>query len=191
MTNTQTHTSDLRTLLASALSQGGGVLAAVRPEQYDLPTPCAEMTVRALMDHLVGVAGRIATLGETGGFGELELPAVDEWSRAYAAAAGAALEAWANPAALERTITVPWGEMSGARTLATYVSEVLVHTWDLATATGQHVAWDEEVAAASLTTMQAELPAEGREHAPFDPVVEVNPDAPAIERLVAWTGRRP
>ena len=189
MTNTQE--IDIRDLLGTALVQGGEVLGGVRPDQFDLPTPCREMSVRQLMDHLVGVAGRIAMLGETGELGPA-FPALDEWDGAYARSAEAGRKAWADPAALERTVRLPWAEMSGARTLAMYVSEVTVHTWDLATATGQSdVEWDPDVVAASLSSMETELPAQGREGAPFDPVVAVSPGAPAIDRLVAWTGRQP
>ena len=189
MTNTQQ--TDIRDLLATALDQGGGVLARVRPEQYDDPTPCREMSVRQLMDHLVGVAGRIAGIGETGLFGPA-FPALDEWNGAYARSAEAGRKAWADPAVLERSVRLPWAELSGARTLGMYVSELTVHTWDLARATGQSdIEWDPDVVAASLASMEAELPAQGREGVPFDPVVPVSPGAPAIDRLVAWTGRQP
>ena len=38
---------------------------------------------------------------------------------------------------------------------------------------------------------QRGLPADGRAEVPFDEVVEVGPDAPLIDRLVAWNGRDP
>jgi hypothetical protein len=84
-----------------------------------------------------------------------------------------------------------------------------VHTWDLATATGQDPEWDDEVVAASLALMQGILPpADARTRAyeeaaanmpegrrafrpPFGPAVEVPATASPIDQLVAWTGRRP
>ena len=44
----------------------------------------------------------------------------------------------------------------------------------------------------ALATMQMGLPAEGRRADPVRrPVQPVADDAPAIDRLVAWTGRNP
>jgi hypothetical protein len=95
----------------------------------------------------------------------------------------------------------------GAQALEIYLAEITVHTWDLATATGQRPVWDAEVVDIGLGAMQRDLPAEGRtasyeeafQHMPagtptdppFAEAVDLPDDASAIEQLVAWTGRRP
>ena len=97
--------------------------------------------------------------------------------------------------------------MTGAEMLATYVSEITTHTWDLATATGQQAQWDDEVCRLSLETMHRELPLADRSpiweafranapaniqfDAPFANAVAIGTDAPLIDQLVAWTGRQP
>lgn len=68
----------------------------------------------------------------------------------------------------------------------------MLHTWDLAKATGQSPAWDDDVLAAPLAAMQRAVPREPRGgQVPFGPVVDVPEDAPAIDRLVGWYGRKP
>lgn len=135
-----------------------------------------------------------------------ETPVADDrWSETWMESAGRAAEAWADDALLETPMTLPWIEASGAEVLATYLSELTVHTWDLATATGQQPNWDDTVVTAALGSRQI-LPAENRRAlyeeisasmgldevaAPFAEAVAVDDDAPAIDRLVAWNGRNP
>jgi hypothetical protein len=85
------------------------------------------------------------------------------------------------------------------------LSELSVHTWGLATATGQQPDWDDTVVTAALAAREF-LPAENRRTLfeeisaemdlddvaiPFAEAVPVPDNAPAIERLVAWNGRDP
>jgi hypothetical protein len=89
--------------------------------------------------------------------------------------------------------------------LTSYFSELTVHTWDLATATGQQPDWDDTVVAAALGARPI-IPAENRRAlfeqisnemgldevaVPFAEAVPIPDDAPAIDRLVAWNGRDP
>ncbi|HZQ57639.1 MAG TPA: TIGR03086 family metal-binding protein [Acidimicrobiales bacterium] len=201
-------TSDPRPLFARAVALGADVVATVRPDQLHGPTPCDAFDVAALLDHLVMVVQRTAAIGR----GEPAMSVQPEartggWAEAYRAAAADNLSAWADDASLDRKVTLPWTEMTGADTLRTYTSEVTVHTWDLAHATGQRPAWDDTVVAEALAAMQHELPAEGRREMleeslrhlppgtpasfPFAEAVAVPADAPLIEQLVAWTGRDP
>lgn len=54
---------DPRDDLATAIALAGRTLAAVRPDQYDAPTPCEDFDVRRLSSHLVAVVRRIAVIG--------------------------------------------------------------------------------------------------------------------------------
>jgi uncharacterized protein (TIGR03086 family) len=201
-------TNDPRPLFARAVALGGTVVGSVRPDQLQGRTPCQEFDVATLLDHLVMVVERTAAIGR----GEPAMsvqPATrtEGWAGAWQVAAADNLAAWADEAALDRKVTLPWTEMTGADVLRTYTSEVTVHTWDLARATGQRPEWDDAVVAEALAAMQRELPAEGRKEAieaafthlppgtpvsyPFAEAVAVPAGAPLIDRLVAWTGRRP
>ena len=92
--------------------------------------------------------------------------------------------------------------------LAMFTGEVVVHTWDLAKATDQEPVWDQSVLEVAFEKLRAGLPGEGRaamfeqirantpeeRRTPTDPFAEVVPvaaDAPLIDQIVAWTGRRP
>ena len=55
--------TDPRPLQARAVENARGAVAAVRPEQLTLPTPCTEFDVRALLGHIVAVLHRVAAVG--------------------------------------------------------------------------------------------------------------------------------
>lgn len=188
--------ADPRPGFAKAVALAGDALAAVRPEQYGDATPCEELTVRELSAHLVVVLRRVAALGR--GEEALSVPDAAEdvadggWAAAWGEAARETETLWADPELLARMHRLPFATLPGAVALAVYTNEITVHTWDLATATGQRPSWDPQVVASALETMRRALPAEPRGGpVPFAPVVEVAPDAPDIDKLVAWTGRRP
>src|SRR6266498_1370773 len=90
--------TDPRTVFTDAVRLGGSVVAAVRPDQLDAPTPCGDYNVRQLLGHLVAVVQRVAVLGE-GGDGmsvpaEVTGVADDGWLAAWDAAAADAEKAW-------------------------------------------------------------------------------------------------
>jgi len=100
--------------------------------------------------------------------------------------------AFTDPAVLGRPLVFHFATMPGAVAMAVYLSEVSVHTWDLARATGQDPVFDDASVELALATMRVGMPAERRGgEIPFGPVVPVADDAPAIHRLVGWVGRRP
>jgi len=204
--------TDPRPLFAAAVATATDVIGTVRADQLDDPTPCTEFTVRGLIGHMVSVLPRIAAMGRnidpmsvignTDGIGDAGLLA------AWNAAAADAQAAWTDDESLTRTIVLPWASDTGAVALLGYASEITVHTWDLATATGQTPAWNDEVVGRALELMRSWLPGENRaaifaavrenmgpEAASSpDPFAEVAPtpaDAPLIDQLVAWNGRRP
>jgi uncharacterized protein (TIGR03086 family) len=97
----------------------------------------------------------------------------------------------ADPSVLGKTVRMPFGTMPGGAAIAVYTSEITLHTWDLAKATDQRPAWQPDVLASAIASMQR-VPASPRGGpVPFGPVIEVPDDAAPIDRLVAWSGRRP
>ena len=199
---------DPRPILDRAIATGGVVIAGLRPKQLTDPTPCSDMNVRTLLTHFIGVLDRIAALGngeDPFAVSETNVPD-DRWADAWKESGRRATDAWTDDAVLERPMALPWIQGSGAEVLATYVSELTVHTWDLATATGQQPEWDDTVVTAALEAARQILPAENRRAlyeeistamgldevaVPFAEAVPIPDDAPAIDRLVAWNGRDP
>jgi uncharacterized protein (TIGR03086 family) len=204
--------TDVRDVFAKAMATGGDVIASVRPDQLAGPTPCTEYDVRTLIGHLVGVLERVALMGR----GEDPFQASDKvtgladdaWLAAWSDAAQRVQEAWTDDASLVRIVHLPWAQESGALTLASYTNEITVHTWDLATATGQCPAWDDEALATAWESFRGMPGGEGRAEMfaaikadlpepyrsapdPWAAPVPVPEGAPLIDRLVAWNGRRP
>lgn len=187
---------DPRLDLAAAVSLAGRTLASVRADQYDAPTPCEEFDVRRLSSHLVAVVRRIAVIGR--GEAPFSVPsfadelADGEWAAAWESGARELAQVWADPEILGRTLQMPAGPMPGASAAAAYTNELTVHTWDLAKATGQHPAWDSDLLERVLSVVRRTLPAETRGgRVPYGEIVAVAADAPVIDRLVGWAGRRP
>jgi len=99
-----------------------------------------------------------------------------------------------DPTRLGATFELPWATMPGAAVVASYTAEILTHAWDLAAATEQKVDWpSDEVIEPVLEGLKFGLGEDGRDDpfVPFSPVVEIADDAPAIERLAAYSGRDP
>ena len=204
---------DTRPLLYSALGTLDRTVAAVRPDQLPLATPCDDYDVRALLAHVLTVIERVARVGageDPFGFAETTPDQVgpDCGLSAWRAAAARARAAWADDRSLERIVTLPWMTAPGRAVAVVYVSELSVHTWALARAPGPAPDFDDEAVGAALAGMRMALPAEGRNDVltgvrdrmpeeerrlvvPFDDAVPVPDDAPLIDQLVAWCGRRP
>ena len=207
MTSATNDAIDPRTLFGRAVATGAAVISGINVDQLADPTPCDEMDVRTMLGHLVGVVDRVAALGRGDDpFAVVEQAADDDrWLEAWGAAAARATEAWRDDAVLEGPMALPWIQGTGATVLRSYFSELTVHTWDLAVATGQHPEWDDDVVAAAFEARHF-LPAENRLElfeqisaaagfdevaVPFAEAVTVSDDASAIDRLVAWNGRNP
>ncbi|MFG2983498.1 TIGR03086 family metal-binding protein [Streptomyces sp. NPDC048258] len=187
---------DTRPDLAAAVALAGRTLAAVRPDQYDAPTPCDEFDVRRLSSHLVAVLRRIAVIGR--GEDPFSVPsfadelADGEWAAAWEPAAREVARVWADPDVLGRDLRLPMGVRPGALAATLYANELTLHTWDLATATGQRPDWDTELLERLVEVVRRAMPAETRGgRIPYGEVVPVASDASALDRLVAWSGRRP
>ena len=183
--------NDPRAIFAQAVDQTESIVAAVRPDQAGLPTPCADWDVRTLVSHMTGAVTRIALIGE--GADALSIPPFSDlgtdWAAAFRAAGARAAAAWADDAKLDALFAVPWGKVPGRVAVAGYVREVLAHGWDLATATGQETELDPELGAYALAVSHRSLPADGREGIPFGPVVQAPAGAGVYAQLAAWLGR--
>jgi uncharacterized protein (TIGR03086 family) len=187
--------NDPREVFSRAVAQTESIIAAVRPDQASLPTPCTDWEVRTLVSHTAGAVTRIALVGEGRAdalsippFVDLDGQPVSEWAATFRAAGARAAAAWADDAKLDALFAVPWGKVPGRVAVAGYVREVLAHGWDLAVATGQPTELDQELGAYALEVSRS-LPADGREGIPFGPVVAAPAGAGVYAQFAAWLGR--
>lgn len=164
-------------------------------DQWFLPTPDTEWTVRDLVQHLTYGASWVApllqgeTLAEVGDRYEGDLLGDDPkeaYRRAHEAAVAAALE----PGALDRTVDLSSGPTPASEYLVERIADIAMHTWDLSRAIGA----DETLNPKAVEIGQRLLDEKGelwREHGALGPVVPTEPDADAQTRFIAESGRNP
>ena len=173
-----------------------GVLAGVDPKAMDGATPCASWNVQQLLNHVVGVPHLFAAVGETGKPPE---QMTDDFTQGdfagrYGEACDRVVQAFSAPGAMERTYTLPFGDVPAAVVLGIASTDTFVHGWDLARATGQPTAdLDPELAEKLLENARRSVPESFRGQdgkAAFGPEVEPPPGAAPADRLAAFMGRR-
>ena len=180
------------------------------------PTPCADWNVQQLIDHMVGGTDYLlaALAGETppqrsGRTVEDYDAGLEQLRRGLRA-----------PGGLERMCMSPLGfEWPVAHAVAGTFMDALIHTWDLATATGQDASLDPELVDACIAMFLPDMPERGRASGLVGPAVDrarrcvgtgsaaggdgtpaVTPDVsdeairaiahPAGERCCGWCGTR-
>lgn len=163
------------------------VVGAITPEQLDRPTSCAEFTVRGVLEHMIGGAAVFAAAYRGEEPVEAETPDV---LAAFGPALNDLAAAISAPGALAQTVAAPFGQVPGDQFARFVVLDGLVHGWDLATATGLLYNPPEELVAEVDAFAHAVLDPL-RDGETFSAAVEPGPDASPIERLAAYTGRRP
>jgi uncharacterized protein (TIGR03086 family) len=177
--------------LSGALDQAGVVIARVRPEQATLPTPCAGWDVRALVNHVVYDVDHFTALTEGAPWEASDSDRIGaDWPAAYRAAASSLLAAWRRPGVLERPVRLPFGEFPGAWRVGQQLTDLVVHAWDVAKATGQPTDLDPGLGQLALEWARRNLKPEFRGQA-FGAEVRVRDDAPLYDRLAGFFGRDP
>ena len=158
----------------------------VPADRWDDPAPCEGWVARDVVRHLVEWVPGL--LSSSAGIEPPAIPSVDD----DPAAAWAALRDWVAPLVDdERRVEVrgqTW--VLGDMVDAFVTGDVLVHTWDVARATGL----DERLDPGEVHRMlEGMLPMDEalRSSGHFGPRVEVPDDADEQTRLIAFTGRTP
>jgi uncharacterized protein (TIGR03086 family) len=164
------------------------VLHGIAKEDEAKPTPCREFDVAGLTDHLMN---SITTIGSAAGAEFPERDRGDSVERQIILAARPALDAW-HKRGLDGVVTFGEGREAPAKMLAGILSlEFLVHAWDYAKSLGREVTAPDSLSDYVLNIARNVITPEGRTNVGFDDPVDVAADAGALERLVAYTGRRP
>jgi len=163
-------------------------IAAVPAAGWDAPTPCPEWTARDLVGHVVSTQGRI--LGLAGrAIGDVP-PVDDDPAAAFDAARGAVQHDLDDP----DLATIEFEGLMGVMTLETAVdrflcTDLVVHGWDLAHATGL----DERIEPDEIARVRATTESFGdamRSPRAFGPAVDAPSGADDQTRLLAFLGRR-
>ena len=172
----------------------GGVVTHIRPDQLDEPTPCTELTVRGVLEHMIDGATSFAAAFRGDAAAPVDATSSDSHSSTdpvarFGQAMNGLVESMHAPGALDRTVQAPFGAVPGNAFARFVVLDGLVHGWDLATATDQaYRPPDVLVAAVDAFAREAIVPAM-REAEMFAPPAQAPADATPLESLVAFTGR--
>lgn len=170
------------------------VLRAVPASEWEAQSPCEEWKALDVAGHVIGILQmvRARAMGEE--------PTVD-WLQnrdrtskdpigAWTQARDAALAAL-TPQALDRPVqsglmgTAPLRQLLGL-----FIGDVTVHTWDLASATGQQVRLDPELVGDLFATVKAAPPEMLRQSGGFGPEQPAPEGADEQARLLAFLGRK-
>jgi uncharacterized protein (TIGR03086 family) len=189
---------DALATMGKVLQETQRVVDGIDPDQLTNPTPCDGWTVRDVLNHITAGARMFAIAAERGTVPDDELGALmtedqlgADYRGAFTSAADQAIDAFRQPGALDRVITLPFGEMPARVALDIAIFDVATHTWDLAKGTGQSTALDPDVLDAAYTRAEAMLSDEWRASGMFGAAVPVPADAPVQDRLAALAGRTP
>lgn len=181
--------------LAPAADAVRRVVAGVRDSQLGDPTPCEAMSVAALLDHLGGLALAFRMAAEKtvpGGGPQADaanLPA--DWRTRLPARLDELVDAWREPDAWDGVAEAGGVQMPAPLLAVVVLDELVVHGWDLAVATGQGFAPDEESVRRCLEFAASFGDDPEARAGLYGPVVPVPADAPLLDRLLGATGRDP
>jgi uncharacterized protein (TIGR03086 family) len=172
----------------------------VTDDQLTAPTPCTDYAVGDLVEHIGGL-----TLAFTGAARKQQVPGSEQggtgdasrlepgWRERIDRDLAGLAAAWSDPAAYVGDTMAGPIEMPAPEAAAVALNEIVVHGWDLATATGQPFEvtdTDVEICLAFARAFSTPEALEFRGDA-FGEVLPVPDDAPPLTRLLGMLGRRP
>ena len=186
--------SELPELFARAVGEFDARLQQVGDDQWELPTPCTEWSVRDLVNHLV-YEDRWAppllegqTIEQVGDRYEGDLLG-DEPKQQWEEASREAVAAARSTGAMERTVHLSFGDVPGEQYLQQLLNDHVIHAWDLARAIGA----DDELDAELVETLHGwARPMEDtlKNSGVFGDKIEVGAGADTQTKLLAIMGRR-
>lgn len=169
---------------------------AVHEDQWGAPTPDTEWSVRALVNHLTVEQLWVPPLVSEGATTEQIGDALDgdrlgdDPVGAWDAALSGARKTFGEPGALDRTVSLSFGETRAAAYCSQMTLDAAVHSWDLSRAIGADEQWPDGLAAVCLREVEpyaGELTGSGM----FADPVEPPEGADDRTRLLCLLGRRP
>jgi uncharacterized protein (TIGR03086 family) len=175
------------------------LIEAVPNDSMEAPTPCPDLALGALIDHVGGFAkvfaasarkelGVLTAQPPAPRAGNLE----PGWRARMAADLSALAGAWDAPDAWEGMTQAGGQELPGAIAGRIALDELVVHGWDIAQATGQRFDCDAEtLGEVEATVQQVRSGNDGDIPGLFGPVVAIADDADALDRILSLTGRDP
>ncbi|MDP1793927.1 MAG: TIGR03086 family metal-binding protein [Acidimicrobiales bacterium] len=176
-----------------AVQNFSAVVDAVPSDKWDAASPCEGWTARHVIGHVIGGMQVISAVqtGVEAEFGDPLAAAGDDPATNYTAARDLALESLTEEN-LAQSVDGPGGGKMPLDQLIGMIlaNDVLIHTWDLAKATGGDATLDPELCEAALQGLEP-MDAMVRSAGVFGAKVDAPADADVQTKLICFTGRRP
>ena len=163
------------------------VVQRVEPSRWETPSPCEGWSALDVLAHNIGMCRMIAGIARGISASGAEHPVVLHPQHEWADARDDVLEALDYPEALQVEVGTPWGRLEVDRFVGIVVVDPLLHTFDLAEASGQLVILDEDLASAGYK--QLEKAGDMIRGERFGPAVPVASNASVTDKLIAIAGR--
>ncbi|WP_078312833.1 MULTISPECIES: TIGR03086 family metal-binding protein [unclassified Mycobacterium] len=185
--------------LKPAASAVAALLPGVSDDALDNSTPCAELTVRALLNHLLGLSMAFRYVvhpEEAAALGvDLSGPSFSEdldpqWRTLLPQRLADLVETWARPRSWDGESTIAGTVMPNDQVAMVALDELVLHGWDLAAATGQP--FDLPVGTdPGLYGFISALASDSGIPGLFGPQRPISPGAPQFDHMLAMSGRDP
>ncbi|HZC74255.1 MAG TPA: TIGR03086 family metal-binding protein [Jatrophihabitans sp.] len=185
--------------LSPATKVMAALVEGVRDDQLTAPTPLAQTSLAALLDHVNGLTVAFtAAASKTPLPGGSQPPSADasrlgdDWRSLIPAQLTGLAAAWQDPAAWTGMTKAGGVDLPGELAGVIALDEVVVHGWDIAAASGQPFSFDPELLEAvhGFVHSSAEQNPDGTPGL-FGPPVPVPDDAPLLDRVIGLAGRDP
>ena len=171
------------------------ILAGVTAAQINSGTPCSEWSVQSLINHAIAIQSfgnavltkaspNMASIKDVGH----ALPS-EGAEAAFKSITDTTLAALKS-VNLEDVVETPFGAMPASNFIMIPITDMIIHKWDLAKATGQNATIDDALAEIGFRVLSPVI-AGGREGGAFGPEVTVLASASAQDKLLGLSGRTP
>ena len=158
-------------------------------------TPCTDWNVQSLINHALAVqnfANSTLTKSEfdMSSMGNVGHALPSEGAEAAFKAITDSTLAALKSINLEDTVESAFGAMPGGQFIMVPITDMIIHAWDLAKATGQNTTLDSGLAEIGYNVVVNVAPT-GRERGAFGPEVVVPDTASFQDRMLGMSGRTP
>ena len=182
-------------LMTGAAAETTRVIGHVQSAQLHQPTPCTDWDLRTLLNHTILWTAYSA---EQRAYGQSvaedlmnkDFAADPGFAKDYQVQAARAVKAWSDPQAWAGDRGVMGNDTPAQDIAAMLIAEMVLHSWDIAEATGQEYHCSKELAEAVLETVEANAEM-FRQYQGFGAIVPVPDDADAFDRALSLSGRDP
>ena len=186
--------------LGPAARRLADLVANVKDDALDRPTPCPAYSLGDLIEHVGGLALAFTAAGrkernaytEMGGAGDASRLGAD-WRERIPRDLAALTQTWVEPEAWTGMTRIAGNDSPAGVVGLVLADELAVHGWDVARATGQAYACEPDILGAALKFLQmfASPDAPAGPEVTFGPARVLLDEAPLLDRVVAMAGRDP